>query len=79
MLSAWSWPALSTTNLPYPSISPVADRWNVRSVTFTSGMIATLRAKMPFSSSSRLSVTTSFSTYQSTKVQIHRTTTKMQK
>ncbi len=58
--------------LPVPSISPVADRLKVRSVTLTSGMIATLRVTMPVTSSSRLSVTTSFSTYQSAMIQIHR-------
>jgi len=51
----------------------------VRSVTLTSGMIATLRVTMPVSSSTRLSVTISFSTYQSPMIHAQRATTNTQK
>src|SRR5215470_5534112 len=45
--SAWSWPADSRMNSPYPNRRPPRDRWKLMSVTLFSGIMATLRVSSP--------------------------------
>ena len=65
LLSAWSCPADSTTNVPYPNIRANGDRSSLMSVTFASGIIPIFLPITPLTSMSRFSVMTKYVSRQS--------------
>jgi hypothetical protein len=58
MRSAWSCPADSRMNSPWPRIRPSVDRWKLMSVTFDSGIMFTFLVTRPCENSIRCEVIT---------------------